>query len=269
MPDDPNPPIEHKDPPLFGAALLLIVLLLVFLGMVEGVRAIGGLGNEPVASAATTGASLNLSVFPDSMVCHGSGGGPASRVGHLLPQHDRSRSRHTARSRSRSSSTTRGALCTTTTSRSVSGTVGGVVTVNGKPITQIDPTNVGHTFTVQTPPGVKDQLFVNVPLAGTPSGTRTRAAASCVNRKPVPQAQRDRVPVQDRRPRPVRLALLRALRHRPRRRWPRRAGQLRRSDVDDRLHVRHPDGHVRRSSGMNNQHAIDSGSARTDWEMNR
>ena len=76
MAEEPKSPAEHRRPPLFGAVVTLVVLLVVFAGMVIGVRAIGGLGYEPSATAATTGPNLSLSVFPDSMVCHGSGGGP-------------------------------------------------------------------------------------------------------------------------------------------------------------------------------------------------
>lgn len=184
MPDDPNPPIEHKDPPLFGAALLLIVLLLVFLGMVEGVRALGGLGNEPVASAATTGASLNLSVFPDSMVCHGSGGGPHPDWVTYCPSTSLKVPAYSTITVTIKQYDSGGPLHNYYFSR-VSGTVGGIATLNGKPITQIDPTNVGHTFTVQTPPGVKDQLFVNVPLEGTPGNANQSAVM--VNGNPYPK----------------------------------------------------------------------------------
>ncbi len=189
MPEDPNPPTEHKAPPLFGAALALVVLLLVFFGLVEGVRAIGGLGSEPPASSATTGPKIALSVFPDSMVCHGSGGGPHpewvtycpsttikvpaySTITVTVKQYDSGSTLHNYYF------------------SQVAGTVGGVIIQNGVPVRRIDPQNIGHTFTIQTPPGVKDQLFVNVPLLGTPSTSNpTCGSTSCVtvNGNPYPK----------------------------------------------------------------------------------
>ncbi|MFM9136099.1 MAG: hypothetical protein ACKOT0_11850 [bacterium] len=45
------------------------------------------------------------------------------------------------------------------------GTVGGTMTVNGKTVTEIDPTKVAHTFTVhQYPESGQPYLFVSVPL---------------------------------------------------------------------------------------------------------
>ncbi len=189
MPEDPNPPIEHKDPPLFGAGIALVVLLLVFFGMVEGVRAIGGLGSEPAATAATTGPNLSLSVFPDSLACHGSGGGPHpewvtycpsttlkvpaySTITVTVKQYDSGSALHNYYF------------------AQVSGTVGGDIIQNGVPVTRINPQNVAHTFTIQTPPGVKDQLFVNVPLLGTPATSNpTCGSTSCVtvNGNPYPK----------------------------------------------------------------------------------
>jgi hypothetical protein len=47
----------------------------------------------------------------------------------------------------------------------VHGTVGGTATVNGKPVTKIDPEKVGHTFTIHNfPSSDQDPLFVSVPL---------------------------------------------------------------------------------------------------------
>jgi len=47
----------------------------------------------------------------------------------------------------------------------VHGTVGGTATVDGKPVTKIDPEKVGHTFTIHNFPSSKQTpLFVSVPL---------------------------------------------------------------------------------------------------------
>jgi hypothetical protein len=47
----------------------------------------------------------------------------------------------------------------------VHGTVDGTMTVNGKTVTEVDPTKVAHTFTVhQYPESGQPYLFVSVPL---------------------------------------------------------------------------------------------------------
>lgn len=51
----------------------------------------------------------------------------------------------------------------------VRGTIGGTATVNGKTVTQVDPNNVGHTFTLRGLPGNGSYLYVSVPLPANPS----------------------------------------------------------------------------------------------------
>ncbi|MEI6710257.1 MAG: hypothetical protein WCL17_04685 [Actinomycetota bacterium] len=46
----------------------------------------------------------------------------------------------------------------------VMGTVGGTATVNGVTVTHVDPTKIGHTFTLRGIPGSGSDIFVNVPL---------------------------------------------------------------------------------------------------------
>jgi hypothetical protein len=46
----------------------------------------------------------------------------------------------------------------------VMGTVGGVAIIDGKTVSSVDPTNVGHTFTLRGIPGSGKTLFVSVPL---------------------------------------------------------------------------------------------------------
>jgi hypothetical protein len=46
----------------------------------------------------------------------------------------------------------------------VMGTIGGTATVDGKTVSQVDPNNVGHTFTLRGIPGSGTSLFVSVPL---------------------------------------------------------------------------------------------------------
>jgi hypothetical protein len=159
---------------IIGVIAAVVMLGGLFVGLVFGVRAIDGLGFEPPAAAATEGASVTLSVFPDSHPCHGNGSGapggganpgwvtfcptttirvPAySTVTVTIKQYDTATPLHNpffAR---------------------VIGTIGGVAYVNGRPVRQISPDGPGHTFTIQTPPNPGEfQLFVSVPLTGVPN----------------------------------------------------------------------------------------------------
>jgi hypothetical protein len=54
----------------------------------------------------------------------------------------------------------------------VHGTVGGVATVNGKQVTEVDPNSIGHTFTVHAAPTAQDPLFVSVPLPALPDSAK-------------------------------------------------------------------------------------------------
>ena len=45
----------------------------------------------------------------------------------------------------------------------VHGTVGGTETVDGKPVTQVDPKTIGHTFTLHAAPTAQDPIFVSAP----------------------------------------------------------------------------------------------------------
>lgn len=50
----------------------------------------------------------------------------------------------------------------------VHGTIGGTETVNGKPVTRVDPETVGHTWTLHAAPTAQDPLFVSAPLPAVP-----------------------------------------------------------------------------------------------------
>jgi hypothetical protein len=107
--------------------------------------------------------SINLSTFPDSLEgVHGANGGPHpdwvsysndniqvpanTTVEVTIDQYDSG-----------------GSLNNAFFDR-VAGTIGGTATINGKVVTQVDPTNVGHTFTLRGIPGSGSSLFVSVPL---------------------------------------------------------------------------------------------------------
>jgi len=156
---------------LFGVIVSLAVAAAVFVVVVLAVRSETGLGYEPPAAHATTGASVSLSVFPDSHPCHGNtsgapGGGPPpdcvpycpstsiklpaySPVTVTIRQYDTSTALHNP------------------FFDQVRGTVGNVMYVNGRPMQRVSPDAPGHTFTIQTPPSAHEPyLFVNVPLLG-------------------------------------------------------------------------------------------------------
>ena len=207
MPDSPTPPREHRQPPLFGAVVTLVVLLLLFVGLVEGVRAIHGLGYEPAATAATTGPNLSLEVFPDSMVCHGAGGGPhpewvtycpsttlkvpaySTITVHIL-QYDSSTTLHNYYF------------------SQVSGTVGGTMTVNGRTLTRIDPRLIGAHIHDPDAPG--DQGPAVRQRAARGHGRQRQPERRVGQRESISEAERDHVPVQDRRSGQLRLEVLRA-----------------------------------------------------------
>jgi hypothetical protein len=50
----------------------------------------------------------------------------------------------------------------------VHGTIGGTETVNGKPVTHVDPETIGHTWTLHAAPTAQDPLFVSAPLPALP-----------------------------------------------------------------------------------------------------
>lgn len=175
---------EGRPRHLLGVLVTFVVLGVVFVVLVLGVRAEKGLGYEPAAKASTTGAHITLSVFPDSMVCHGSGGGPHSDWVTYCPT-------TTIRVPAHSTVTVTVEQYDSATALhnpffdTVRGTVGGVMYVNGKAARQISPDAPGHTFTIQTPPDENEtQLFVNVPLTGVGSSAPN---AVKINGNPYPK----------------------------------------------------------------------------------
>jgi hypothetical protein len=167
-----------------GVLGAVVAVAALFVGLVLAVRAAHGLGYEPAATQSTAGASITLGAFPDSMACHGSGGGPhpewvtycpsttirvpAHRVVTVtIYQYDSSTALHNP------------------FFDTVRGTLDGTMTVNGRVMRQVSPDAAGHTFTIQTPPNEREyQLFVNVPLMGVPDNAPN---AVMVNGNPYPK----------------------------------------------------------------------------------
>ena len=152
---------------LIGVPFALVVAAALLVSVVLAARAAHGLGYEPRAARATTGANITLSTFPDSMVCHGSDGGshpdwvtycpsttirvPAySTVTVTVLQYDGATPLHNS------------------FFDRVRGTVGATMTVNGRVMAQLSASAAAHTFTIQTPPDAHEPyMFVSVPLMGT------------------------------------------------------------------------------------------------------
>ncbi len=160
---------QHSTGFVLGIIGSIIIGFGVVAGILVGLRSIAGLGYEPAVYQATkTGsnsATLLVSTFPDSHVCHASEGEPQidwvtycpstsfevppnSLITMQIDQYD-------------SSSTLVNGYF-----QQVQGTVGGVEVVNGKSMSQVAIDNVAHTFTLQSKPDAPNPLFVSVPLVG-------------------------------------------------------------------------------------------------------
>jgi hypothetical protein len=151
-----------------GVTVAFVVIAALFVGLVFAVRAGEGLGYNPPAVPQTTGASITLLALPDSMVCHGSGGGAHPEWVTYCPSTSIKVPAHSTVTVTIRQYDTGEALHNPFFAR-VRGTVGGVMYLNGKPVSQISPGSVAHTFTIQTPPNANEYpLFVNVPLPPVP-----------------------------------------------------------------------------------------------------
>lgn len=170
---------------MIGLSVALVVVAGLFALLVAGVRGERGLGYEPAAARSTVGANITLSAFPDSMACHGSGGGPHPDWVTYCPSTTIRVPAHT---------TVRVTIYQYDSATSlhnpffdqVRGTVGSTMTVNGRTMARVQLDAAGHTFTIQTPPDSgEDQLFVNVPLLGVPDSAPNAVTVNG-NRYPKP-----------------------------------------------------------------------------------
>jgi hypothetical protein len=159
----------------YSSAFVIGIVASIILGfgivalVALGLRSNEGLGYEPgVLQATKTGpnsATLNLSTFPDSQVCHPDT--PNPQIGWVTY----------------CSSTTwelpANSLITVVIKQydgasgfyndffqKVQGTVGGVAMYNNKPMDQINADDAAHTFTIQSQPDETNPLYVSVPLLG-------------------------------------------------------------------------------------------------------
>lgn len=130
------------------------------------------LGYEPsVLKATKTGpnsASLDLSTYPDSQVCHQGATHPEIDWVTYCP--------------STEFEVPANSIITITITnydgatqlhndyfQQVQGTLDGTATLNGQPFTTYDPSKVSHTFTLQSREGTDNPFFLSVPVVGVDS----------------------------------------------------------------------------------------------------
>jgi hypothetical protein len=160
---------QHSSGFIIGIVASIILGFGVVAGIFLGLRSIGGLGYEPtVLRADKTGpnsATLNISTFPDSQVCHPDAPSPEigwvtycqstnwelppnSLITVVIKQYDSASGLYNG------------------FFQQVQGTVGGVAMYNNKPMSQINGDDAAHTFTIQSQPDEANPIFVSVPLLG-------------------------------------------------------------------------------------------------------
>lgn len=156
-----------------GFFIGIVVTIILGFGIIAGIffslRSAQGLGYDPSVLQATktssNSATLDLSTFPDSMVCHPDAGNPQinwvtycpsttfevpanSLITVVIKQYDSASGLYND------------------FFQKVQGTVGGVAMYNNKPMSQINADDAAHTFTIQSQPDETNPIFVSVPLLG-------------------------------------------------------------------------------------------------------
>jgi hypothetical protein len=179
---------RHSAGFVIGLIAAIILGFGVLVGVWVGLRSITGLGYEPgVLRATKTGpnsARLQLGTFPDSMVCHSDSGEPQIEWVTYCPT--------TSLEVPANSTITVTILQYDSASglvnnyfHVVQGTVGGVAFYNNKRMSQINPDDAAHTFTIQSTPDSPYPIFVSVPLLGVPDNANPNAVT--VNGNPYPK----------------------------------------------------------------------------------
>ena len=156
-----------------GFYIGIVATIILGFGIIAGVfvslRSVQGLGYDPsvlqATKTASNSATLDLSTFPDSMVCHPDAGNPQinwvtycpsttfevpanSLITVVIKQYDSASGLYND------------------FFQKVQGTVGGVAMYNDKPMSQINADDTAHTFTIQSQPDETNPIFVSVPLLG-------------------------------------------------------------------------------------------------------
>ena len=166
---------RHSAGFFIGIVVSIIVGFAVLVAVWVGLASIQGLGYEPSAYFATkTGANtatLDLSAYPDSATCHPDAPNPQigwvsycstsnPQVGTNIDVPPNSVITVTIKQYDSASGLYNDFF------QKVQGTVGGVALYNNKPMSQINPDDAAHTFSIQSVPDETDPIFVSVPLLG-------------------------------------------------------------------------------------------------------
>ena len=158
---------QHSSGFIIGIVASLIVGFALIAGIALSLRADEGLGYEPgVLRATKTGpnsASLAISTFPDSQVCHADQGDPQIGWVTYCP--------------TTTFEVPANSVITVTINQydgasglyndffaKVQGTVDGTAKYNGTSMSEVKAEDPGHTFTIQSQPDELTPLFVSVPL---------------------------------------------------------------------------------------------------------
>jgi hypothetical protein len=167
---------QHSSGFFIGIIVSVVLGFGIIAGVLLGLRSAGGLGYEPGVWKATQtapgSATLAISTFPDSQVCHADAGEPKVDWVTYCPSTNfqvPANSLITVVISNYDSST----ALINDYFREVHGTIGGVEMVNNKPVSEVDAGNIAHTFTLQSVPNAAYPIFVSVPLVGTPDNAPT------------------------------------------------------------------------------------------------
>ncbi|HTI15972.1 MAG TPA: hypothetical protein VL461_15625 [Dictyobacter sp.] len=167
---------QHSSGFVIGIIGSIILGFGVVAGSWFGLRSMWGVGYEPgILSATKTGsnsATLSVSTFPDSHVCHANVGEPQIDWVTYCPTTSfkvPANSVITIVINNYDSATP----IINDYFRQVYGTIGGDELVNNKPVRAVNAEDISHTFTLQSTPDSPHPLFVSVPLVGVPDDAPT------------------------------------------------------------------------------------------------
>jgi hypothetical protein len=168
--------VKHSSGFYLGIICAFVLGFGLLAGVWLGLSSTKALGYIPsVLRATKTGANtatLDLSTYPDSHVCHTDAQEPQSDWVSYCP---------TTNFEVPANST----ITVTITNydgqtelhndffSNVMGTVGGTETVDGKTVSSVDAATASHTFTIQSKPGTDYPIFVSVPVVGVPDDADT------------------------------------------------------------------------------------------------
>ncbi len=167
---------QHSSVLIIGIVASIILGFGVVTGIAVGLRSITGLGYEPDVYKAKImspgAATLSISTFPDSHVCHATEGEPQIDWVTYCPSTSFEvppNSTITVVISNYDGATT----LVNNFFRQVQGTIGDVELVNNKPVSEVDASDVAHTFDLQSTPDSAYPLYVSVPLVGVADNAPT------------------------------------------------------------------------------------------------